>query len=61
MKKYEVNYYDPSTGATSPIDVIEAPEGCTAEQYVADCAEYADDDWNQMLDSGVVTLVEVEG
>lgn len=60
MKKYEVNYYDPSNGATSPIDVVEAPEGYTAEQYVADCAEYADDDWNEMLEAGIVTLTEVE-
>lgn len=58
--KYQVEYYDPSNGATSPIDVIEKPEGYTAEDYIADCAKYADDEWNEMLEAGSVTLIEVE-
>ena len=59
-KKFVVNLYDPSTGATSDIDVITAPEGYTAENYVADCERNADDDWNAMLSSGEVILMEVE-
>lgn len=59
MKKYEVNYTDHETGATSPIDTVIKPDGYTAEQYIKDCAENADDDWNAMLAGGTVTLTEV--
>lgn len=58
--KYMVNFYDPETGATSPIDNIEESAGYTAEQYIEDCKSNADDDWNAMLASGTVTLVEVD-
>lgn len=58
--KFMVNFYDPETGATSPIDNIEEAEGYTAEQYIEDCKSNADDDWNKMLASGTVTLVEVD-
>lgn len=60
MKKYEVNFTDSRNGATSPIDNIEAADNYTAEQYIADCKENADDEWNEMLASGTVSLVEVE-
>lgn len=54
--KYEVNFHDYETGATSPIDNIEAPEGYTARQYIKDCKANADDEWNQMLKNGEVRL-----
>lgn len=60
MKKYLVEYTDNETGATSPIDNITAPDGYTAEDYIRDCAENADDDWNQMLSAGDVKLVEID-
>lgn len=60
MKKYEVNYTDPETGATSPIDIVEGPEGYTAEQYIADCEANADEEWCKMLRKGTVDLHEVE-
>lgn len=60
MKKYEVNFYDYNNGATSAIDVIEADDNYTAEQYIADCEANADDEWNEMLKNGEITLVEVE-
>ena len=58
--KYEVNFTDNQTGATSPIDVITAPEGYTADDYVRDCKENADPEWCEMLDNGTITLIEVE-
>lgn len=61
MKKYQVSFYDFSNGATSEIDTIEAPDGYTAEQYVADCRKNADDEWVKMLENGDVTLYELEG
>lgn len=60
MKKYEVNFTDYETGATSPIDTVIKPEGYTAEQYIKDCKENADDDWNAMLTGGTVTLIEID-
>ncbi len=60
MKKYEVNYTDYETGATSPIDTVIRPDGYTAEQYIKDCADNADADWNEMLNGGTVTLAEID-
>lgn len=37
MKKYEVDFTDARTGATSPIDVIEVEEGYTPDDYIRDC------------------------
>lgn len=54
--EYVVQYTDPDTGAESPIDLIVAPDGYTAEEYVRDCAENASDEWNQMLQRGSVRL-----
>ena len=59
MKKYEVNFTDNQTGATSPIDTVVKPEGYTAQAYIDDCMENADDEWNAMLAGGTVTLTEV--
>lgn len=59
MKKYEVNFTDYETGATSPIDTIVKPDGYTPEQYIADCKTNADDEWNEMLKNGEITLVEI--
>ena len=59
MRKYEVNYYDPSNGATSAIDTVEAPEGYTAEDYIKGCLDNADEEWNEMLAKGEVSLVDV--
>lgn len=58
--KYEVNYTDSTTGAKSAIDVITAVEGYTAEDYIRDCKDNADDEWNEMLANGTVELIEVE-
>lgn len=60
MKKYVVEYADPETGATSPIDNFTAEDGYTAEQYIKDCDSNADDEWCEMLHRGTVTLVEVD-
>ena len=60
MKKYVVEYTDAETGATSPIDNIEEKEGHTAEQYIKDCDNNADEDWCKMLHKGTVELVEVD-
>jgi hypothetical protein len=60
MKKYEVNFTDYETGATSPIDTVIKPDGYTADQYIKDCKENADDEWNEMLARGTVTLIEVD-
>lgn len=59
-KKYVVEYTDPKTGATSPIDNFTAEDGYTAEQYIKDCDSNADDEWCEMLHRGTVELVEVE-
>jgi hypothetical protein len=57
--EYEVDRYDYETGATEAIDTIKAPEGYTAEDYINDCESNADEDWNDMLRSGRITLVEI--
>lgn len=59
MRKYEIDYTDPETGATSPIDTQYADEGYTAEQYIADCERNADEDWCEMLRNGTVEVIEI--
>lgn len=54
--KYQVNFYDYENGATSEIDVIEARKGYTAEEYIEDCSHNADDEWNEMLKHGLISL-----
>lgn len=56
--KYEVDIT--IDGTTSAIDTIDAEEGYTAEQYVADCLSNADEDWNEMLAKGTVALVPID-
>lgn len=58
--KYQVEFYDYRTGATSPIDTIEAPAGYTAEQYIRDCEANAEPEYIDMLKAGRVELVPVE-
>lgn len=56
MRKYEIDYIDPETGAISPIDNVEKEYGYTAEDYVRDCEENADDAWIDMLHRGAVKV-----
>lgn len=37
MRKYQVDFYDKTNGATSPIDTIEVEEGYTPQDYIDDC------------------------
>lgn len=59
IRQYVVNYTD-ENGATSPIDVIVAPANYTENDYINDCKYTTDDDYMDMLVSGIVTLMEVE-
>lgn len=58
-RTYEIDFTDPETGATSPIDTQYVDGEYTAEQYIADCENNADEDWCEMLHSGTVEVVEV--
>ena len=58
--KYTVEFTDAKTGAISPIDTITAPDGYTADDYIRDCRENADPEWIEMIESGTVTLTEIE-
>jgi hypothetical protein len=58
--KYQVDFQDEKTGATSAIDTVEGPLGWTAEEYVLACEKNADQDWCDMLKTGTVTLVKIE-
>lgn len=60
MPKYEVCYYDPETGASSPIDVIVAPDGYTSDDYLLDCLRYAEYEYCSMLLRGAVQLFPVD-
>lgn len=57
---YQVNitYYD--NGATTGIDEIDAPGDYTAEDYIKDCESNADEDWIELVHSGVIKLWRVE-
>lgn len=58
--RYIVWVTDMNTGATSPMDNIEAPDGYTADDYIADCKCNADEAWNEMLrNADTITLEEV--
>lgn len=54
---YEVNYRDPETGATSPIDTVIAPDGYTPEDYTRDCVKNADPEWTDMVLKGEIILI----
>ena len=56
---YQVDFFDFETRTRYPIDAIEAADGYTADDYVRDCKENADDDWNRMLSGGMVILTEI--
>lgn len=58
-RKYEIDFTDSETGATSPIDTQDVDGEYTAEQYIADCERNADPEWIEMLKSGTVEVVEV--
>ncbi len=60
MKKFEVDFTDNRNGSTSAIDTIIVADNYTSDDYIRDCKENADDDWNEMLANGQITLVEVE-
>lgn len=55
---YKVRFYDYMDGTTSSIDTIEAEVGYTAEEYIEDCKQNADEAWNEMLKHGEVSLIE---
>lgn len=57
---YQINFKNPRTGATSPIDCVEAPSGYTAEDYIRDCEENSDREWCEMLKKGVVTIEPID-
>ena len=59
MKKYQVEFNDFDKGYTTPIDTIVVPDGYTAEDYIRDCKDNADEDWNEMLSHGSITLFEL--
>lgn len=56
---FEVDYTDPETGATSPIDTIRAFDNYTATDYVRDCEENADPEYVEMLKAGTVELIKI--
>lgn len=56
----QVNLKEYATNAISPIDNIEASDDYTAEDYVKDCENNADEDWCEMLKTGTVTLETVD-
>ena len=59
MTKYTVWFKDNATGADSPIDEIMAYDGYMADNYRKDCADSADDGWNEMLNNGTIRLEPV--
>lgn len=63
MRKYQVDvtHRDDMGFAiyTEPMDIVEAPEGYTAEDYIRDCERNADDDWVKMLHEDDVELTDV--
>lgn len=58
--KYTVEFTDNKTGATSPVDTIDALEGYTAADYLRDCRANADSAWCEMLEGGSVELFPVQ-
>ena len=59
-QKYQVEYTDPDTGATSPIDTVRAKPCYTAEEYIDACRRNADPEWCEMLLRGTVTLTPID-
>lgn len=58
MKKYEVDIT--INGVTSAIDTIIASDNYSAENYIKDCENNADNEYCEMLKSGEISLVEID-
>ncbi len=56
--KFEVVLHQ--DGCDSSIDVIEAPEGYSADDYIRHCYRKADAEFIKMLGTGEVELVKVK-
>lgn len=57
MKRYQINYSEDGR-YTVPIDTVYAEEDYTAEDYIRDCEENADEGYCNILRSGTVTIEE---
>lgn len=60
MARFTVEYTDSKSGATSSIDTVEAPADYTAEKYILDCEDNADQDWVDMIHAGEVEIHMIE-
>lgn len=59
MCRYEVIYVEPEMRVASPVDVIYESENYTADDYIRDCMNNAEDDWCKMLLAGEIYLNKV--
>lgn len=48
-----------STGRKTRIDVIDMPEGYTAEDYIRDCELGCEQDWIDKIHSGTISIVRM--
>lgn len=60
MKRYEVDFKDYATGATSPIDEIEVHEGYTPYDYLRDYKNACDGGLENIYDNGEILFFEIE-
>jgi hypothetical protein len=59
MKRYEINFRDPESGALTAIDVVEAPEVYSAEDYLEGCrinSDGSDAEWLERLEENIVVI-----
>lgn len=59
MRRYQVNVS--MNGVTSAVDSVLARDGYTAEAYIQDCKDNADDEWNEMLEEAEDVFLIDEG
>lgn len=60
MAQFQVDFTDSNTGATSAIDTITAADNYTADDYIRDCENNANNDYVNMIKSGEITLVKID-
>ena len=57
---YQIEYYDYTNGATSPIDVVHTNDpDYTAEKYIDDVRKNADPDYIDMIDNGRIDVIKI--
>ena len=58
MKEYQIELE--TENCRTPIDIVTAENGYTAEKYILDCYYNADIDWLNMIRQGTMIVIPID-